>query len=353
MVQSSRRIAEPLPLYLTSLAALAMLILGQAPTAWAQNTAYGTNALAGGGNSAFGDDALRFNSAGNDNTAIGNAALEDNTGSSSTGSANTATGVGALANNLLGNGNTATGLNASYFNTTGGFNTAIGYAALQDDSDGSNNVAIGEEAGFYLTSGSNNIEIGNPGATSDAETIRIGTPGTQKAVFIAGVFGASITGGCGVVVASTGQIGCVKSSARYKRDIRDMGDASDKLMKLRPVTFLYKADETGAKQYGLIAEEVAKVYPELVIHGPDGKVETVAYQMLPAMLLNEVQKQAGANQGFVHQLAQKDAQIATLQLQICAIQKKNVEIDAMAARLDALERQACASRPDLLASATR
>ncbi len=254
----------------------------------------------------------------------------------------------------MGDGNTATGLNASYFNTTGGFNTAIGYAALQDDGGGSNNIAIGSEAGFNLTSGSNTIEIGNQGVASDANLIRIGTQGTQKDTFIAGIFGTpKITNGCEVVVESTGQVGCIKSSARYKRDIQDMGDASDKLMKLRPVTFRYKADATGTEQYGLIAEEVAKVYPELVIHGPDGKVETVAYHMLPAMLLNEVQKQARANQRLAHQLAQRDAQIATLQRQVLAMQKKNVEIDTLAARLDALERQARASGRDRLASATR
>ena len=92
------------------------------------------------------------------------------------------------------------------------------------------------------------------------------------------------------MVEATGHVGCVKSSARYKRNIRDMGDASDKLMMLRPVTFHYKEDSTGTEQYGLIAEEVEKIYPELVIDDTDGGAETVAYQVLPAMLLNEVQK---------------------------------------------------------------
>ena len=144
-----------------------------------------------------------------------------------------------------------------------------------------------------------------------------------------------------------------KSSARYKRDIRDMGDASDKLMKLRPVTFRYRGDSTGAEQFGLIAEEVEKVYPELVIDDTNGKAETVAYHVLPAMLLNEVQKQARANQQLARRLAEKDAQIAAMQRQLVALQKKNGEIDAMAERLDALERQARVAAPDHLAAATR
>jgi hypothetical protein len=199
-------------------------------------------------------DGMRSTSyvSGYNNTATGIAALEGN----GAGIGNTATGVGALANNGKGKTNTATGLNALY-NNAGNDNTAIGAYALQDNSTGASNIGIGVEAGFYLTTGSNNIEIGNQGAAADADTIRIGTEGTQTATYIAGIFNTTVTGGCTVVAASTGQLGCVTSSARYKRDVRDMGDASDKLMKLRPVTFLYKADETGAQQYGLIAEERA------------------------------------------------------------------------------------------------
>ena len=134
------------------------------------------------------------------------------------------------------------------------------------------------------------------------------------------------------MVASTGQLGCMSSSERYKRDVRDMGDASDKLMKLRPVTFLYQADQTDALQYGLIAEEVEEVYPELVVHDSDGKLETVAYHLLPAMLLNEVQK-------LGRQLEEKDKQIGVLHQQFVAIQEENVEMRALAARLDRLERK--------------
>jgi hypothetical protein len=351
---------QSIPFFLTI--SLTALSFGFSPAAWAQtNTADGTNALGhnttgtddsafgfnalgqnttGSGNTATGWYALYFNTTGYNNTATGIAALEAN----GTGIGNTATGVGALANNGKGKTNTATGWNALYFNT-GDDNTAIGAYALQDNSSGGSNIGIGVEAGFYLTTGSNNIEIGNQGVAADANTIRIGTEGTQTGAYIAGIFDTTVTGGCTVVVASTGQLGCVTSSARYKRDVRDMGDASDKLMKLRPVTFVYKADETGAQQYGLIAEEVERVYPELVIHDAAGKVATVSYHMLPAMLLNEVQKLA-------RQLDQKDEQIATLRRQVAAMQTKNVEIEALAARLDVLERQARASEPDRLITAS-
>jgi hypothetical protein len=144
-------------------------------------------------------------------------------------------------------------------------------------------------------------------------------------------------------------VGVLPSSPHYKRDIHDMGDmgdASDKLMKLRPVSFRYKADPTGTQQHGLIAEEVAKVYPELVVNGADGKTQTVAYHLLPAMLLNEMQKQA-------HQLAQKD-QIATCNGSLPPKPRgstrctKDVEFDAqMTARMDALEQQARAQAPSV------
>src|SRR5258708_36433576 len=131
-----------------------------------------------------------------------------------------------------------------------------------------------------------------------------------------------------------------------------MGDASDKLMKLRPVTFRYKADST-TQQYGLIAEEVEKVYPELVIDDANGKAEMVTYQVLPAMLLNEVQKQARADQRMARQFAQKDAEIAALQHQLSALQKKYSGVDAMADRINALEQQARKAAPEHLASTMR
>jgi len=400
----SRSLSETVRIYLISLAMIVIVGLGIASVAWAQdNTAFGTNALisntTGTGGSAFGASALQANTAGNYNTGVGFEALESNTTgfnntasgadalfSNTTGTNSTAIGISALSNNTTGGYNVAVGGEALEINTTGSTNTAVGDAALRANATGSqnsatgfqaayvttgsdnaafgsgalgtnttggSNIAIGYQAGSNLTTGSSNIDIGASGSAGESNTIRIGKNSVQTKTFIAGISGASLQSGMPVIVTSSGQLGVLKSSARYKRDIRDMGDASDKLMKLRPVTFRYKADATGAEQYGLIAEEVAKVYPELVVRGADGKVETVAYQMLPAMLLNEVQKQARANQQPARRVEQKDAQIAMLQRQVVAMQKKNVEIDALAARLDALERQTRASRPDRLASATR
>ena len=303
-------------------------------------------------NTAAGADALLDNTTGGDNTAAGTDALYSNT----TGSSNTAAGVDALLSNTTGGENTAAGVFALEENTTGGDNTAIGgkgvlNGALGNNTSGSNNVAVGTDAGGNLTTGSNNIDVGNGGVAGESNTIRSGTQGTQTATYIAGIFGTpKIKKACGVVVETTGLLGCVKSSARYKRDIRDMGDASDKLMKLRPVTFRYKADSTGTEQYGLIAEEVEKVYPELVIDGADGKAETVAYQVLPAMLLNEVQKQARDKDA---QIAALRRQVASQEKQIDALKKKDAQIDALAERMNALERQARLARPEHLASAMR
>ena len=319
-----------------------------ADTTGGGNTATGAFALenntTGDGNTANGFIALFANTTGHENTATGHGALTQNT----TGVDNTATGSIALTSNTTGDNNTATGDTALLNNTTGDGNTATGASALRN-ATGSNNVAVGVNAGENLTTGDNNIDIGSQGVAGESNTIRIGTQGTQTATFIAGIFGTpKIKKACQVVVEPTGQVGCVKSSARYKRDIRDMGNASDKLMKLRPVTFRYKADSTDTQQYGLIAEEVEKVYPELVIEGDDGRPDTVEYQVLPAMLLNEVQKQA----------KEKDAQIVALrrqvvsqQQQISALQKKDAQIDALAERMNALERQVRLARPEHLASA--
>ena len=187
-------------------------------------------------NTAFGFQALESNTTGVENTAAGVDDLTANT----TGNNSTAAGAFALNSNTTGSGNTAQGVSALYNNTIGGGNTAIGGSALGGISTGSFNIGIGSNAGGGLTTGNNNIDIFNPGMTDDSNTIRIGTQGTQTKTFIAGIFGGpSIKKGCDVVADSTGMLGCAKSSARYKRDIRDMGDASDRLMKLRPVTFQY------------------------------------------------------------------------------------------------------------------
>lgn len=254
----------------------------------------------GSENLSVGLGALPSTTTGNGNTATGDAALMFNTA----GSGNTASGQTALMHNSTGNVNTAVGINAMQFCTTGSNNTVIGGGALnclRSSGIGSGNIAIGILAGGFAGDGSNNIHIGNQGATNDSGTIRIGTPFVggcttcQTSAYVAGIYGSS-TGlaNVGVVVDANGNLGTVQSSRRYKEDIHDMGDASDGLMRLRPVTFRYKkAFDDGSKpiQYGLIAEEVAEVYPDLVARSADGQIETVKYQLLDSMLLNELQKQ--------------------------------------------------------------
>lgn len=206
-------------------------------------------------------------------------------------------GTGALPVTTTGTRNTAVGDASLPADTTGSDNTAIGEGALTHTTTGSNNIAIGVASAFNVDiAGSNNIHIGSPGAFSDGGTTRIGTPGTQSKFFAAGI--RSVTTGNNdaipVVIDSAGQLGTVSSSRRFKEDIEDMGTASTDLMRLRPVTYRYKqpfADGSKPIQYGLIAEEVSEVYPDLVAHSADGQIETVKYQVLDSMLLNEVQRQ--------------------------------------------------------------
>jgi hypothetical protein len=261
-----------------------------------ENTAAGADALrdnaSGVGNSAFGAGALVNNSSGDLNVAVGAGAL----GSNLDGFGNAAVGTIALALNAGGNDNVAIGYNALYKNFSGSGNTAIGGSALWQHVTGQNNIAIGKLAGVSLTAGDNNIVIGNSGTVGDSGTIRIGNGTDHLRAYIAGVRGVT-TGSANaipVLIDSSGQLGTVSSSRRYKDDVVDMDAASSSLMQLRPVTFHYKSDRDPAGrtlQYGLIAEEVAEVNPGLVARSADGQIETVMYQFLPPMLLNEFQKQ--------------------------------------------------------------
>jgi hypothetical protein len=220
----------------------------------------------------------------------GGQALASNTA----GSDNTALGFEALANNTTSVNNTALGHSALRSNTTGNSNTAIGIGALRSNTTGESNIAIGIDAGQNVTSGGNNIHIGNVGVASDTPTIHIGTQGVQTSTFIAGISGQTSASGVAVLVNAAGQLGTTTSSRRAKDEIRDMGVASEGVLKLRPVTFRYKPqhdDGSRLAQYGLIAEEVAEIYPELVVLDKDGQPAGVRYHVLPAMLLNELQRQ--------------------------------------------------------------
>jgi hypothetical protein len=277
------------------------------------NTASGLNALGlnftGSNNTANGFDALYGNDAytsGSYNSAAGAGALYSNTSADY----NTASGYEALYSSNAAS-NTASGYEALYANTSGEANTAIGVHALAANTTGSLNIAEGYHAGYNLTTGSNNIDMGSPGTAGDNATIKIGVQGTQTATFIAGIYDHSLTGS-EVVVTSTGELGVVASSERFKTAIAPMGSNSAKLGQLRPVTFRLKSDATGTRQYGLIAEEVAKVYPELVIRDEKGRIDGVRYDELAPMLLNEVQKQAAEIRDLKEQQKQSVAQAEQL-----------------------------------------
>jgi trimeric autotransporter adhesin len=257
------------------------------------NTANGLRALfsntMGLFNTADGANALSNNTTGSDNTAEGTNALFSNT----TGSSNTANGFGALFSNTTASFNTANGFEALKSNTTGVDNTAEGVDALFANTTGRDNVALGFKAGGNLTTGNNNIDIGANvlGTSSDADTIRIG--GTQTDTFIAGIFGATASGGVAVFVNSSGKLGTLTSSARFKQDIHSMDGASEAILALKPVTFRYKQeiDPKGIPQFGLVAEQVEKVNPDLVARDAEGKAYSVRYEAVNAMLLNEFLKE--------------------------------------------------------------
>jgi hypothetical protein len=312
-------------------------------TTGTENTANGTAALefndAGSQNTANGAFALFSNTAGNFNTATGAGALQDNTGS-----VNTATGFNALLHNN-GGVNTAIGAESLEGNTTGSFNTACGADALDQNTTGMSNIALGQSAGSHLTTGDNNIDIGNTGETDEASTIRIGQEGNHTNTYIAGISGVTVAGGVGVIVDSLGHLGTVVSSERFKDAIKPMDKASEAILALKPVTFQYKKelDPKRIPQFGLVAEEVEKVNPDLVARDAEGKVYTVRYEAVNAMLLNEFLKEhrkvedqqatitdlkstvAQQQKDFQATAAEQQKQIEAL---TAGLQKINAEIEA-------------------------
>jgi hypothetical protein len=301
-----------------------------------RNTATGRAALAnnttGNDNTADGHNALIFNSTGIQNTATGGFALVFNT----TGNQNTADGYAAMLFNTTGDQNTASGYFAVYQNTTGNNNTGTGYSALLNNTIGNQNIALGNFAGSNLTTGDNNIDIGNPGVAGEANTIRIGTLGTQTATYIAGIMGKTVPRGTPVFINVNGQLGTVTSSARFKDEIKPMDKASEAILALKPVTFRYKKelDPDGTPQFGLVAEEVEKVNPDLVARDSEGKVYTVRYEAVNAMLLNEFLKQHRTLQELKSIVAKQEATIAQQQKdsQSTAAQQQR-EIKALTASL--------------------
>ncbi|MGC1321237.1 MAG: tail fiber domain-containing protein [Candidatus Udaeobacter sp.] len=290
------------------------------------NTANGFRALynntTGGSNTAVGYNALYGNTTGDFNTVIGWMALNNTTGFY-----NTACGALALGRNA-GAANTASGYAALYANRTGTDNTAYGASALANSSGGSNNIALGQLAGYEIYTGDNNIDIGNEGG-NESNTIRIGD--NQNAVYIAGIDSPILTGSP-VYIDPTGRLGILSSSERFKDAIEPMHKASEAILALQPVTFHYKTDTTDTRQFGLIAEEVAKVNPDLVVRDRNGEIYTVRYEAVNAMLLNEFLKE---HRKVEQQRKDFEAAIAQQQKQI----------DALTAGLQKVSAQLQASKP--------
>lgn len=303
------------------------------------NTAMGSYVMeyfltTGAYNTGAGNYSLYGLSTGNENTAMGYGAL-DNT---STGYNNSAFGFYSLFNST-GINNTAVGTNSLNDNTTGNDNTAMGVQAFNFQTSGSNNIGIGFQVGYNLTSGSNNIDIGY-GSTgsfySESNTIRIGQPGTQTATYVAGVTGTLVTGAA-VYVTSSGQLGVLASSERYKTDIKTIADETTRLERLRPVSFKLKTDSKGAVQYGLIAEEVDKVFPELVIHNGDGRIEGVRYEELAPMLLSQVQQQQKQIADQSRQIADQSKMLGELRQQLAAVTELKQQVAALMKRGPSVE----------------
>jgi hypothetical protein len=325
------------------------------------NTANGAFALfsntTGGFNTASGDSALSSNTGGAQNTATGISALQSNTNGSSntangayalvnntTGNENTANGMFALFSNTDGSSNTANGSQALYSNTNGSFNTANGWHALLNNS-GVQNTATGVAALRENTTGNNNTALGagaGNGITTAGGVTCIGAgvsgANVNSTTWIASVYDVTTQSGttAPVIVSDDGQLGTVASSERFKKDIATMEKGSEAILSLRPVTFHYKTDAKGIPQFGLIAEEVAKVNSALVLPDKDGKPYTVRYDAVNAMLLNEFLKEhrnvESLKNDFQATVAQQQKEIialtATVKEQALQIQKVSAQLAA-------------------------
>jgi trimeric autotransporter adhesin len=311
----------------TAVGAAALLL----NTTGTENVAVGTDALvfndAGGRNTAVGTFAL-FNSMGvGFNTAVGDRTLFNNT----TGDQNTAVGTSAfgggpaLFNNTTGRFNTAVGGAALSTNTIGGDNTGVGAGALNDNMEGNENTAVGLNA-LMRNTGSNNVALGsNAGsqATTGSDNVYIGyniqgSAGESNTCYIKSIFGQTAAGGSAVFIDANSKLGTLTSSRRFKEDIQHMGTASEALFGLEPVKFHYKKniDPAGRSQFGLVAEEVAKVNPDLVVLDKDGKPYSVRYDQVNAMLLNEFLKEHKAFVEGQQKIEQEQKEIDALKAEL-------------------------------------
>ena len=316
------------------------------------NTAIGAGALLANTvdeNTATGARALLNNTTGDTNTADGAFALLSNT----RGNSNTAIGDSALFSNAAGSGNTANGVNALYRNANGGSNTAIGVGALIANVGGNFNTANGASALLMNTSGTRNIALGasaGSNVTTASNVICIGTAGQNlnNSCYIGQVFGALSPGGTAVFINSNGKLGTIQSSQRFKEDIKPMEQASEALFALKPVTFRYKKeiDATGKSQFGLVAEQVEKVNPDLIVRDKDGKPYSVRYDQVNAMLLNEFLKEHRKLEKFEAAMTQqkKDFQAVAVQQQK-EIQVLSATVKEQAAQIQKVSAQVEASKP--------
>ena len=235
--------------------------------------------------------------------------------------------VGAGAGQTLeGNSNVGVGSSALNPALTGDENTAIGQSALGQNS-GNRNIGIGYQGGFNTQAGSNNIYIGNEGSTSipsESNQIRIGATGIHTDCYIAGIFGASVDSGSDttVFVDNTGKLGTIASSLRYKEDIVTMEDQSEKMLALRPVTFRFKSDKNSKLQYGLIAEEAAEIYPELIAYDNEGRIYTINYSALIPILLQQIQQLEMKNRDQDGKIAEQNERIEQLYQLLAQVMKQ-------------------------------
>jgi len=308
------------------------------------NTAVGLNALytdmTGGRNTAYGVNALRYNATGSSNTAVGTNSLYLNAGDANTatgdsalfhnnsGDANTANGYAALYSNTIGHDNTASGDYTLYNNIDGNYNVADGNAALFGNQHGNQNTALGRNAGSNITTGSGNIDIGAfvSGIGAETNTIRIGDnlPNTLNGSFcyIGGIYGQQTSlSGMTVFVDSTNKLGYQVSSRRFKHDIKVMDKASEAVLALKPVTFHYNSDKTNTPCFGLIAEEVAAVNPNLIVRDNKGEPLTVRYEAVNVMLLNEFLKEHRAFLKEQRKVAEQEVTVGQLKSTVAQQQK--------------------------------
>jgi Chaperone of endosialidase len=330
------------------------------------NTATGRFALLtnteGSENTAVGASALKLNTTGSQNVALGRSALFENTtgsfnnalgynamSSNTSGYENTAIGDCGLMANTIGHDNQSLGEGALINNTSGNYNVAAGSFALANNTTGELNVGLGFEAGFEaleLTTGNNNIDIANHGVAGESNTIRIGRPVAVTAVgpvaftlpahtatYIAGIYSTTVAKGLVVKVDSTGHLGTVGSSERFKDAIKPMDKTSESILALKPVTFRYKheLDPEGVPQFGLIAEQVEKVNPDLVVRDAEGKVYSVRYDAVNAMLLNEFLKEHKAALEEHRKVEKLEATVAGL---VATMKEQASQIQKMSAQLE-------------------